>query len=422
MYNATDKCSGSTRRPPDTGSPAPAEATPRRQAGPPARSPAIANRTPVVPPLKLAGQSEAGSSAEPDSRILSSPPSSPTRSPLKSTSPRKVARCVSEKLSSARTQVAGALSPRMKVADLLQGVQWLDDDTPPSPPRTPDTNLPQGRKRKAEGGEDRGDEKRVRFQLPDDTPPAEKRAERRTNAAAAVTAPGTSTASTRSHARQIDQLVEALGLPYGRPRRPSTPAPDELTPPELLPETAFNRPSIGKRDATSEAGPAHDRPATDRVPTERPGEFPFAPDKLGKWAIKQRHKGMDWVGKATGESFAATLQRTLDKLRAENGDRINHEACRHLQELFGLLPAGITGPGKAFNYLLLKSFYSLGLTNAQWDAIERLHNSFDQLDTRSDPQGFGTLKEQLREIVAARKGLAHLKRQAAAQARKEAES
>lgn len=150
-------------------------------------------------------------------------------------------------------------------------------------------------------------------------------------------------------------------------------------------------------------------------PDEAPSadSFPFAPDKLGKWAIKQREKGREWVGKATGDSIAGTLQRTLDTLREDNADRIDPKACDYLQELFGLLPAGVSRQGKALNYMLMKSFYSLGLTHAQWHAIEQLHQQFDQLDTRRDPQSFKAFKQQLDEIVAAKKGLMYLKQQAA---------
>lgn len=152
-----------------------------------------------------------------------------------------------------------------------------------------------------------------------------------------------------------------------------------------------------------------------------PDSFPFAPDKLGRWASKQRKNGNEWVGKANGHSVAGTLQCTLDKLRADNADRIDHKACGYLQELLGLLPAGVNRQGKTFNYMLMKSFYSIGLTHAQWNAIEQLLKRFDELDTRSDPQGSQTFKKLLVEIVAAKNGLMHLQKQAA-KARNEVKS
>ncbi len=448
MYNATDKSLQITPTVCSPGSPAPGAPRPEPADGAlasPTRRPAIASRPVAVPPLQLKNLDKMPMVVSPGT----SPVKSPTHSPVKSPSPRKVLRSISDKASAAKSRIDCAVSPRARMAKLFEGVEWNDVEPPAAPAKAPSPESSASRKRKAE--RDDGPElKKVRF---DGTP------------CSTSSTPGSAT----SYAMQIDQLVAALGRPIGPPPRPTTPAPAELTPIKLLPMTSFGTPLLRKRlqDAAPESSsnqhppldlplpalplsvstPSGKKSANDRTPdpvdlikpalelaeslekeleaaerkehqaTATPSSpashdgFPFPPDQLGKLAIRRRAHDREWIGKASGDSVAAKLQRSLDKLQADNAGRIDKEACGYLQELFGLLPAGVNHAGKTFNYLLMKSFYSLGLDHVQWKAIERLHKNFDQLDTGNDPQGSASFKAQLGEIIAAKKGLIAVRRQ-----------
>lgn len=402
--------------------------------GTPPKTPTLASRRPVVPPLKPEHAENSPVVSSPD---IASPLSSPARSP----SPRKALRSLSEKASAVKTRVEDAVSPRARTARMLDGVEWTDFGELPAPARALSPEPSPSRKRKAESHDERREAKKVRF----DALPRVDRDK------------GSTSVPVGSYTKQIDQLVEELGRPTRAPMRPKTPAPTELTPIALVLKNAVGAPSLRKRDRLDlpvpalppAAGtPSGKKPGSDTVsdpaillkpsllPAERhdprtdaghvssasPDSLPFAPDRLGKLAIKQRKNGKEWVGKATGESLAAKLQGTLDTLQADNGGRIDKQACGYLQEMFGLLPAGVNKAGKTFNYMLMKSFYSLGLNDAQWNAIEQLHKDFDRLDTRRDPQGSAALKAQLGEIVSAKKGLVYLKREAEAGAQSNVDS
>ncbi len=469
MHNATDKSLQITPTVYNTGSPAPGARRPEPADGAlasPARPPAIASRPVAVPPLQLRDLGKMPVVVSPDT----SPVKSPTQSPVKSPSPRKVLRSISDKASAAKSRIDCAVSPRARMAKLFEGIEWNDVEPPAAPAKAPSPESSGSRKRKAE--QDDGPElKKVRF---DGTPHAERANDGKSGDSSGGTACSTSSTSSNpgsatGYAMQIDQLVAALGRPIGPPPRPTTPAPAELTPIKLLPAASFGTPLLRKRplDVVPESSSSRNQPldlplpalppsvstpsgkksASDRTPApielikpalelaeslekelqaaERkepqanatpssPAShdgFPFPPDQLGKLAIRRRAHDREWIGKAGGDSVAAKLQRSLDKLQADNAGRIDKEACGYLQELFGLLPAGVNHAGKTFNYLLMKSFYSLGLDHVQWKAIEQLHKNFDQLDTGNDPQGSASFKAQLGEIIAAKKGLMAVRRQ-----------
>ncbi len=451
MHNATDKSLQITPTVCSPGSPAPGAPRPEPADGAlasPARRPAIASRPVAVPPLQLKNLDKMPVVLSPDT----SPVKSPTHLPAKSPTPRKVLRSISDKASAAKSRIDCAVSPRSRMAKLFEGVEWNDVEPPAAPARAPSPESSASRKRKAE--RDDGPElKKVRFE---GTPHAA-----RPNDGASGGASGSAT--------QIDHLVAALGRPSGPPPRPKTPAPIELTPIKLPPAASFGTPMLRKRpldvvpEPSSSRHPPLDLPlpalppsistpsgapsgsdmptdsrrllksalelaeslekdledierkelqanAAPSAPASHDG-FPFPPDQLGKLAIRRRANDREWVGKASGDSVAAKLQRSLDKLQADNAGRIDKKACGYLQQLFGLLPAGVNHVGRTFNYLLMKSFYSLGLNHAQWEAIERLHQNFDQLDTGNDPQGSASFKAQLGEIIAAKKGLVAVKQQ-----------
>lgn len=145
--------------------------------------------------------------------------------------------------------------------------------------------------------------------------------------------------------------------------------------------------------------------------SDAPVGLPFAPDRLGKIAIRKRASGKEWIGKATGDSFAAKLQRTLELLLSSNPGKLNARTCGYLQEMFGLLPAGGRKGSKAFEHSLLQAFYSLGLDDAQWADIEALQRNFGQLDTSKAPEDCAEFHAQLREILTLKNRLLDLKKQ-----------
>jgi hypothetical protein len=450
MYKATAKPKDNQQAIAGIGSPATGATKPAGASGAPstpAKHPVLGSRQPAVPPLKLGDGSRQPVITSPDAQ----PPTAPPDSPVKSPSPRKAIRSISEKMSAVSTRVEAAISPRANAAKILDGVEWFDVSTrmptvsSPSPESSPsrkrkatDNEEPTSGKRTSEDNHGQRNAKRVRFNIEPDRERAE--------ASTPNGRPG--------YTKQIDLSAHASGKSTAPPPRPTTPVPTELTPIKLPPDLKFGIPTLRQGPPANPVGssannnrkielamplvlpaiavPPNNTASSDIQPNldvplktglaepaqrlqeasdshETPDNFPFAPDKLGKWAIKQREMGNAWIGKASGKSLAATLQRTLDGLQANNVGRIDTEACGYLQELFGLLPAGTEKANKAFNYMLMKSFYSLGLTDAQWNTVEQLYKDFDKLDTRHDPDGCAVFKAQLGEIVGAKNGLVFAK-------------
>lgn len=446
MYKATAKPKDNQPAIAGVGSPALVPVTPKGAKGgvtSPLQQPVLENRQKSVPPLKLNDVTGQSVITSPEAR-----PSAAPGSPVKALSPRKVIRSISEKLSVVSPRIEEALSPRAKATGVLDGVEWLDARAQMPTVSSPSAESPPSRKRKATDNQEPNDgnrksvdsdeqrsAKRVRFNI---EPQIE-----RIEARIPHEEPG--------HMKRTDPSMQASGKSAVPPPRPATPAPTELTPIKLPSDLKFGMPTLRKgtpshpvessanndrrvefamplvlpatavppkNTASSEMKPNLDVPlktglaeSAQRLQQasshETPDNFPFAPDKLGKWAIKQREIGNAWIGKASGKSLAATLQRTLDGLQANNAGRIDTAACGYLQEMFGLLPAGTDKAGKAFNYTLMKSFYSLGLNHAQWNTIEQLHKDFDTLDTRHDPDSCAAFKAQLGEIIAAKNGLVY---------------
>lgn len=116
MYNASDKPKGLP--PLVTGSPSPQKARQGRSSkviSSPIKQPVIANRPLTVPPLKLDTVLK--------QPVISSPDNSPPSSPLRSPSPSKVLRSISEKTSAIKVRVEHAVSPRAALAAKFEGIE-----------------------------------------------------------------------------------------------------------------------------------------------------------------------------------------------------------------------------------------------------------------------------------------------------------
>lgn len=133
--------------------------------------------------------------------------------------------------------------------------------------------------------------------------------------------------------------------------------------------------------------------------------LPFPPTDLAKHAIESRQQGKPWIGKASGNSIAGRLQETLEKLFKANAKQITPEVYMHLQQLFGLLPAGATEEETTFTYALKQSVVNLGLNDTEWRAIETLHQNFDELDLSSDGKSYAEFKSQLGKIITSKNEL-----------------
>jgi hypothetical protein len=325
-------------------------------------------------------------------------------SPIRLSSPRKVTRALSDKLSSIRKTIDTFSSPRKELQDIFEGVEWedLSDITDlPAPKSTqpllsPSYLPPQGRKRKAEDDPEKGSPKRVRF----GEAPSIKHV-------AADPAPAPVMQASSTALLEIDRLSRELALsPIKSLTKPDlteteTQAAEQLAASQLQSPIHLRLPKA----ATTAAQQSGDR--------EEAG-FPFTPNLLGLHAIKARQQGKPWIGKASGSSVAGRLQGMLDQVMQANPQTIHLNACVLLQQLFALLPAGANKVNKTFNYAVSASFYSLGFTAEQWKDIETLYRDFDTLKLATLPDQGAEFKAQLKEIIAAKNGLLYLKQQAEA--------
>ncbi len=323
-------------------------------------------------------------------------------SPIRLSSPRKVTRALSDKLSSIRKTIDTFSSPRKELQDIFEGIEWedLSDITDlPAPqsalPLLSPSYLPhQGRKRKAEADPEQGSPKRVRF----GEAPSIKHV-------AADPAPAMQTSSTAL--LEIDRLSRELTLSPIK----------SLTKPDL---TETEAQAAEQLAASQLQSPIHLRlPKASATAAQQSGDreeagFTLTPNLLGLHAIKARQQGKSWIGKASGNSVAGRLQGILDQVMQANPQTIHLNACVLLQQLFALLPAGANKVNKTFNYAVSASFYSLGFTAEQWKEIETLYRDFDTLKLATLPDQGAEFKAQLKEIIAAKNGLVYLKQQAEA--------
>lgn len=286
-------------------------------------------------------------------------------SDTKSSSPRKLTRAISEKVSSVKKSVVALGSPRSEgLHEMFEGVEWQDlpaMDTVPCPalpPLSPSRLPEQCRKRKAESDAEKGNAKKVRF------------TEQTTAQTLSAPAPETSIAMPPSSSNliQIDRLARELAQS-----------------PETL--RSVGQPAVEAAKSTHQASSSK-------------ADFPFQRNELAKHAIRSRLAGTPWIRKASGDSMAGRLQGTLDKLMDANPGKLNLKACLCLQQLFGLLPAGAMEFGETFKLALPACFSSAGFTRAEWNDIEAMHRDFDKLNVRSNPSDFASFKSQLGEILA----------------------
>lgn len=330
----------------------------------------------VIPPLRL---DIAGASTS-------------TSSPLKPSSPRKLARVISEKVGTAQKKMEQLASPRSEVQEIFDGMVWEDlsdaGELPSAwnaqPPLSPSYMAEPSRKRKADADADKVVPKRVRFNEAPVTQPF-------------VLARPAPEAQPSSRSSEIDQLSATLAL-----------SPNSLRSVAQLSDTGMTEP---KPEPTHQMqSPIHlnlpPMAATALKPSDDgTADFPFRPNRLARYAIKARELGTPWIGKASGDGVAGRLQGVLDKLMRDNATKINLNACVYLQQLFGLLPAGVIKLNKTFGYVLASSIASLGLSTAQWKTIDHLHRQFDELDLSTDPATFADFKAVLGNIIVAKNKL-----------------
>ncbi len=319
-------------------------------------------------------------------------------------SPRKYLESPVKALSGTKKKMEELVSPKTRLKHLFEDLQWTDlpgadpSDSnvalfgpmpvePDSPPKSPLS----GAKRKATDDPESRPQKRIRFQDEDYSKASES-------------VPNNDDANEKANARlanamKIDQLSKEL---QDWDSKRSDGAIISM-PPEKWQETReAHQPPI-HLDMLSFAR-INSKPSDDG----KQADLPFKPNLLGKHAMKARERGKPWIEKASGDSVAGHLQRTLDQLIETNPGKINLAACALLQQLFGLLPAGARKVNSTFNYALSASFYSLGFNTREWSDIETLYRDFDQLDVSTCPKAGAEFKVQLKEIIAAKKGLMFL--------------
>lgn len=357
------------------------------------RSPAISSA--ILNPLRVPSRrAPAIAGVIPPLSFESSSAHTPASSPFKPSSPRKLTRVISEKVGSAQKKIEQLASPRSEVKEIFDGMVWEDlsdvGELPSAwsaqPPLSPSYMAEPSRKRKADSDADKVIAKRVRFNEAPVTQPL----------VLARPAPEPEIQpSLRSS--EIDQLSATLAL-----------SPNSLRSVAQLTDTGMTEP---KPEPTHQMqSPIHlnlpPMAATALKPSDDgTADFPFKPNRLARYAIKARELGTPWIGKASGDCIAGRLQEVLDKLMRENSAKINLNACVYLQQLFGLLPAGVTKLNKTFGYALASSIASLGLSTAQWKTIENLHQQFDELNLSADPATFADFKAVLGNIILAKNKL-----------------
>jgi hypothetical protein len=379
--------------------------------------------------------------------------SSTVASPIRLSSPRKVTRALSDKVSSIRKTIETLSSPRNEMRDIFDGLDWeeLSDMTAlpatrsTQPPLSPSYLPPQDRKRKADADAEKDNAKRVRFNeansarhfIPDAVtamPPSSAKFSEidrlsheleqspirlRTAPDLVETEPkiveypqrtlSTSPLSAQNRKRKADADPEQGSSKRARLNEEKSTS-HLIAYPSPLREPVVQASSATLSEIDRLSRELAQSPIRANATSDEP-RFPFTPNRLGQHAIKARQQGKSWIGKASGNSVAGRLQAMLDQLMQANPQTIHLNACVLLQQLFGLLPAGANKVNKAFNYAVSASFYSLGFTAEQWMDIEMLYQDFDTLTLATLPDAGAEFKAQLKEIIAAKNGLVYLKQQ-----------
>lgn len=312
----------------------------------------------------------------------------PPATPVKGSSPRKLTQLLSEKFAAAKKNVETLGSPRNDIADIFEGIEWqefseIDTDlsTKNLQPPLARAPLPEASlKRKPECEIDR-EKKKVRFNEDVSTKTFVKPLPEPAREAQPSTSLVTEVERLSRELAQSPEPSHHLGegdMPHGRPQFQSPPHWN-------LPKTATKGaqpPSSGDNAA-----------------------YPFHLSKLAKSAIEARLQGQSWLGKATGDSIAASLQLTLETLMQANPTKIKRSVYVCLQQLFGLLPAGATQNDGAFRYALEQSVVDVGLNVGEWSDIDKLHQQFDELDVRAFPEEGAEFKRLLGKIIETRNKL-----------------